>query len=126
MASRADSSSTTTPAAIAEVSSASVLPGPAKLTRSLAIPVSSATRSSPADATSRQSTSPDISWTIAGIGLAFTAYPIETRGPSASRSSVTRSCTSARSYAKYGVLPTRAVSRSRGTPPTQRYPSRTS
>jgi hypothetical protein len=72
-ASVADSTSRTTPAATARVISAGVLPGPAKLTRSAGIPVSRATSISPAEATSRESTSPARCCTTAGIGLALTA-----------------------------------------------------
>ena len=68
-----DSISIVTPAAIACVSSAGVLPGPAKLTRSAGIGVSSAVRISSADATSNESTSPLRCCTTAGIGLALTA-----------------------------------------------------
>ena len=50
-----------------------VLPGPAKLTWSGGIVVSSAVIISPADATSNESTSPPRCCTTAGIGLAFTA-----------------------------------------------------
>ena len=57
-ASVCDSISIVTPAAIACESSAGVLPGPAKLMRSGGIVVSSATRISPAEATSNESTSP--------------------------------------------------------------------
>ena len=54
-------------------SSASRLPGPAKLTSAGSAPASSATFSSPADATSIPSTSPAIRPTTAGSGLAFIA-----------------------------------------------------
>ena len=74
-ASVSDSISSVTPAAIAWRSSAGVLPGPAKLTRSGGIGVSRATFISPAEATSNESTSPLRCWTTAGIGFAFTAYP---------------------------------------------------
>ena len=66
-----DSSSIVAPAAIARLSSAGVFPGPAKLTRSAGIGVSSATMSSPAEATSNESTSPLRCWTTAGIGFAL-------------------------------------------------------
>ena len=72
-ASVSDSISIVTPAATAWASSAGVLPGPAKLTRSGGIGVSSATRISPAEATSNESTSPLRCWTTAGIGFALTA-----------------------------------------------------
>ena len=72
-ASVADSISIVTPAATACVSSASVLPGPAKLTGSAGIGVSSATRISPAEATSNAVDQPARCWTTAGIGLALTA-----------------------------------------------------
>ena len=54
--SRSDSRLTTMPAAIACASSASVLPGPAKLIAAGAMPEASATLSSPAEATSSPST----------------------------------------------------------------------
>ena len=72
-ASVSDSISIVTPAAIACVSSAGVLPGPAKLTRSGGVGVSSATSISAADATSSESTSPLRCCTTAGMGLALTA-----------------------------------------------------
>ena len=72
-ASVSDSISIVTPAAIACVSSAGVLPGPAKLTRLAGIGVSSAARISPAEATSSESTSVLRCCTTAGIGLALTA-----------------------------------------------------
>jgi hypothetical protein len=72
-ASVSDSISMATPAATAWVSSAGVLPGPAKLTRSARIGVSRAVRSSSADATSKESTSPLRCCTTAGIGLALIA-----------------------------------------------------
>jgi hypothetical protein len=49
------------------------LPGPAKLISAGSAPASSATFSSPAEATSMPSTSPAIRPTSAGIGLAFIA-----------------------------------------------------
>ena len=55
--SRTDSTLSRTPQATACVSSAAVLPGPAKLTSCGSMPLSIATRNSPADATSRPSTS---------------------------------------------------------------------
>ena len=73
LASVADSSSIITSAATARRSSASVLPGPAKLIRDPGVPVSRATCISPADATSSASTRPARCCTTAGIGLAFTA-----------------------------------------------------
>jgi hypothetical protein len=71
--SRRDSTLTSTPAATAWRSSPSRLPGPAKLTSAGSAPASSATFSSPADATSMPSTSPAMNCTSAGIGLAFIA-----------------------------------------------------
>ena len=68
-----DSSSMVTPPATACRISAAVLPGPAKLTWSLPIRVSSAVCISSADATSIESTRPARCWTTAGIGLAFMA-----------------------------------------------------
>ena len=55
------------------VSSAVVLPGPAKLTRSGGVGVSRAVCISSADATSNASTRPDRCWTTAGVGFALTA-----------------------------------------------------
>ena len=72
-ASVSDSISMVTPAATAWVSSAGVLPGPAKLTRSGGIGVSSAVSISADEATSSESTSPLRCCTTAGMGLAFTA-----------------------------------------------------
>ncbi len=71
--SRVDSTLTSTPAATACASSASLLPGPAKLISRGVMPASSATVSSPAEATSRPSTRPAMCATSAGIGLAFIA-----------------------------------------------------
>jgi hypothetical protein len=68
-----DSISIITPAAMACRSSAGVFPGPAKLTASDGSGVSSATRISPAEATSNQSTRPLRCCTTAGMGLALTA-----------------------------------------------------
>ena len=68
-----DSISIVTPAATACESSAGVLPGPAKLTRSAGIPASSATSISAAEATSKASTRPRRCPTTAGIGFALTA-----------------------------------------------------
>jgi hypothetical protein len=72
-ASVSDSSSMSASAATAWLSSAGVLPGPAKLTWSAGIGVSSAMRSSPADAVSSASTRPARCCTTAGIGLALIA-----------------------------------------------------
>jgi hypothetical protein len=69
----ADSSSIVTPAATPWASSAVVLPGPAKLILAAGVPVSSACRSSPADATSKPSTRPLMCCSSAGIGFALTA-----------------------------------------------------
>ena len=71
--SRIDSTLSSTRDATARRSSASRLPGPAKLTSRGSAPASSATFSSPADATSMPSTSCAMSPTTAGIGLAFIA-----------------------------------------------------
>jgi hypothetical protein len=73
VASFSDSSSIVTPAATACRSSASVLPGPAKLTRFGGIGVSSATPISMDDATSKESTRPLRCCTTAGIGFALMA-----------------------------------------------------
>ncbi len=62
-----------TPAATACAISSAVLPGPAKLIRSAPAPVSSATRISPAEATSSPSVSDGEQRTTAGIGLALIA-----------------------------------------------------
>jgi hypothetical protein len=72
-ASRNDSRLIRMPALTACASSRSVLPGPAKLISCAGMPLSSATRSSPPEATSRPSTRPARWQTSAGIGLAFMA-----------------------------------------------------
>ena len=72
-ASVSDSISMVTPAATAWLSSAGVLPGPAKLTRSAGIGVSSAVSISADEATSSESTSPLRCCTTAGMGFALTA-----------------------------------------------------
>ena len=71
--SRIDSTLTSTREATAWRNSASRLPGPAKLISCGSAPASSATFSSPAEATSMPSTRPAMKPTSAGIGLAFIA-----------------------------------------------------